>query len=420
MLIATLLAWSQVGHAKTVNVYTSDWMSDLNPLREETYAAQWMGQLTAYRLFRRMCISGNEPAMRPECLTDTAQVARDNSLQAQMRSSENAHRCYLPSEPEDEGSFLRSALRNTVDLLMKPDLGVSRYSSNKFRLTRREPYTTLKMLSPPNLGERSRGFMDFPLFKPGQYASSPVDSTKAFSPNVFQPLNEVTFGPFAYATGSSPSKVVLTIRSARDNYLSASEASGSPKAVSKVVVHNLPLISQITSLALSPTAQDPGAVASGAHVLLNLGPAGSRLLSGGERGRNAYQSVFPRGIEGPFYIGFNFKASARALKLFVNREFRELFALSLWETEVMKQKFRGLDRKIVGAGQYFGEWKGQSVFDDYPGPVNRPSSAQALRTRIQSFLGRQKNSMVGLRMRMLLTTEAQRLFDPTELSQLKK
>lgn len=395
--------------AQRINVYTSEYFDDLNPLTERTYVSGWLGQLIASRLYRRSCITQSaQIEMTAECARPGLRVERDR-IEIDARQQGEAYRCPIGPGDVSPRDFIRDSVRKTVGLLADKALQRNYYFGNGLRVIGNTEYPELQIQTPPNVGEKGLQYLDFPLF-----TGDTSQALTAIAPNVVQRLNDMTFGPWQLAT-STNQKITLRPR-------------WNPTAL---VPQNVPfdptdLASEIQIESTEPSAMSRLAIRSdnpgGAqaesraglgHVFLNIDPA----IANGVIGETNYNFAFSPAAAGPFYLGFNFdyqKSSSKA-QLFDSEEFRRLLAQTLWRIPVLGDQFSGLSRIDPKMN---GTWPGQSLLSYQDGAVTK-LDADKLSTEIQNFLKRNASSYIAVNLRIWVTSEGRRMLDRTGVQQLK-
>lgn len=408
LLMAGYLGQTPAAQAQRINVATSEYFDDINPLTERTYVSRWLGQLVAARLFRPRCLAESARLeMMPECAHDNSRIDRDR-IQIDARLHSAAHRCQIPPG-KDPKEFIGASVLRTVELLNDKELQRNYYHGNGFRIIGNSDYRLLRITTPPNVGEKGLEFLDFPLFSGDSDAAK-----KSIAPNHANRLNDMTFGSWKIGTATNDS-ITLRLRYDLPSIVPPTAAVDLSRSAGEIQIkHALP--TQLSRWAIRSTGGQgtpPNSTASFAHVFLNVSPTQVSNLDSSQ----LYGSAFNQSAEGPFYLGFNFDRPGNTTKgeLFASDEFRRLLALTLWNTPVLADQFSGL--KPGGGDAMPGTWPGQTLLPRQTGEVTRLPAAR-LQAEVQAYLQRNSSTLEAVNLNVWVTPEGSRMFDDSGAKQL--
>lgn len=405
VMIAVFLATTAAAQAQRINVYTSEYFDDINPLMERRYVSRWLGELVAARLFRQSCRTESaQIQILPECALDSVRMERDK-IRLDARRQHLGYRCPIPEgkEPRD---FILNSVDKTIKLLNNKALQRNFYHGNGFRITGTSSYPELQIATPPNVGEKGLQFLDFPLF-----SDESEVARQAIPPNHAKRLDELTFGSW-HVGAATNQNITLRLRYEPARLVPPGLPFDQTRSAREIQIRSAEP-SQMARVAIRARGEERQAanIANLGHVFLNIAPAMARVIG------DNYNPAFAQAAEGPFYLGFNFDRapSSSTGQLFDSEEFRRLFAQSLWSIPVFGDQFSGLARID---DRMDGVWPGQSLLSLQNGSVTRLASA-ALASEIQSFLKRNENTYVAVNLRIWITPEGSRMFDRSGVEQLK-
>ncbi len=408
--VAALLVLGSCGYAlaeNTANIYTTDYFTDLNPLTEPNYTSQWVAKLTAHQLYRARCLEQDGESLRfnvrmeAQCLSAKLSIL-NNSIRLKVPRRSKAYRCYFDPSLGRLSKVVIGAVKSTVENISQ--MRRNSYHGNRLRVVGNNQYPALFLGDPPNVSEEGKSFLNFPLLRAAKRAdNSPVDATAPISPRRYRELNKLTFGVLKFERATDK-QLDLGIRMNLSRYFPRGKSPARGRTITKLRVKHETLMKTIVGQAVQSRRSTD--VANRAHVILNVSPFTIKAFG------RSYQQTFAAKAAGPYFLGFNFKSTNVAKQdLFDTRDFRELLAFSVWDSQVMASKFAGLDSSSSGHGV----WIGQSLTDALDSArVNRPSSLK-LADDIQYFL-KNNSKLIAIGLKVRFTLEAQRFLGPNDIA----
>ncbi len=411
------LTWTGPAFSATINVYTTDYIRDLNPLNEETYALQWVSDLFAYKLFRPMCRSkGGSVEMASECIHHSERM-RQGVINFNLPHHNRMHYCRFKRGSNDlsDRIFLSQAIDYTIAQINKNT--ANSYYGNRFEYRDAEnPEIILKV--PQSMDENGARYLDFPLLKKGNdLTGRPVDLSSKISTQDFESVNSVVFGKFKL-TEATPHFLKLRLRGNFNSYCRKQSCNQHAQTrVTGIDLKSRPFLRDTINTAIRN--RNGANIGSKPHIILNMNAIEMSSMPDMRARDSLYISAFsPKGA-GHYFLGFNYRLKGAKGDLINDHVFRDYLAQSIWGTAVLRKKMIGLGQRSEGQTALKGEWYGQTLRGLYPSAVNRLTPPQ-LDQRIQQYLVENRSRLRGgITLDLLLTPEALRLFSSENIAQIK-